>query len=122
MADLVWLIPALPLAGFLTLALLGGRLKAGIVAAVACGSVGLSMAAGLALSAGFIHAPPGGLVYSRTLWTWFAVGGLAPGIGFYLDGLSVVMVVVITVVGFLIHLYSIRFMEGDEGIAASSPT
>jgi NADH-quinone oxidoreductase subunit L len=115
--DLVWLIPVLPLAGFLTLALLGGRLKAGVVAAVGCGSVGLSMAAVLMLLAGFIHAPPPTFSYSRTLWTWFAAGGLAPGIGFYLDGLSLVMVMVITVVGFLIHLYSVRFMEGDEGYA-----
>jgi NADH-quinone oxidoreductase subunit L len=114
-SDLVWLIPVLPLAGFLTLALLGGRMKAGAIAAVGCGSVGLSMAAGLMLLAGFVQAPPGGLSYSRTLWTWFTAGGLAPGIGFYLDGLSVVMVVVVTVVGFLIHLYSIRFMEGDKG-------
>ena len=116
MPDLVWLIPVLPLAGFLTLALLGGRLKAGVVAAVGCTAVGLSMTAALMLLAGFIHAPPPGIIsYSRTLWTWFSAGGLAPGIGFYLDGLSLVMVVVITVVGFLIHLYSIRFMEGDEG-------
>ncbi len=116
MPDLVWLIPVLPLAGFLTLALLGGRLKTDAIAAVGCGSVGLSMAAGLMMLAGFTHArPPGLMSYSRTLWTWFTAGGLAPGIGFYLDGLSLVMVVVITVVGFLIHLYSIRFMEGDAG-------
>jgi NADH-quinone oxidoreductase subunit L len=113
--DLVWLVPVLPLAGFLTLALLGGRLKTGVVAAVGCGSVGLSMAAVLMLLADFVHAPPPTFSYSRTLWTWFAAGGLAPGIGFYLDGLSLAMVAVITVVGFLIHLYSIRFMEGDEG-------
>jgi NADH-quinone oxidoreductase subunit L len=61
MSDLVWLIPVLPLAGFLTLALLGGRMKAGAAAAVGCGSVALSMAAGLMLVAGFVQAPPGGL-------------------------------------------------------------
>jgi NADH-quinone oxidoreductase subunit L len=73
------------------------------------------MAASLVLLAGFNHATPPTFSYSRTLWTWFTAGGLAPGIGFYLDGLSFVMVVVITVVAFLIHLYSIRSMEGEEG-------
>ena len=111
----MWLIPVLPLAGFLVLALLGKRLKAGGVAAVACGSVGLSMLTALVLLAGFIPASPGRISYSKTLWTWFAAGGLAPGIGFYLDGLSCVMVVVITVVAFLIHLYSISSMKGEEG-------
>ncbi len=83
MPDLVWLIPVLPLAGFLTLALLGGRLKAGVIAAVGCAGVGLSMTASLMLLAGFIHAPsPGIITYSRTLWTWFTAGGRAPGIGF----------------------------------------
>ena len=52
------------------------------------------------LLAGLNHAPPPAFSYSRTLWTWFAAGGLAPGIGFYLDGLSLAMVVVITVVAF----------------------
>ena len=46
---MMWLIPVLPLAGFLVLALLGKRLKAGGVAAVACGSVGLSMVTALVL-------------------------------------------------------------------------
>ena len=114
MHDPIWLIPALPLAGFLILALSGGRLKAQVAAGVGCVSVGLSMAAALLVLADFIHAPPAGLAYSRPLWTWFAAGGLACGIGFYLDSLSLVMTAVITVVAFLIHLYSVRFMEGEN--------
>ena len=53
--------------------------------------------------------------YSQTLWTWIDVAGFAPAIGFYLDALSLVMMLVITVVGFLIHLYSTEFMIDDEG-------
>jgi NADH-quinone oxidoreductase subunit L len=112
--DPIWLIPALPLAGFLILALSGGRLKAQVAAGVGCVSVGLSMAAALVVLADFIHTPTAGLAYSRPLWTWFAAGGLACGIGFYLDSLSLVMTAVITVVAFLIHLYSVRFMEGEN--------
>ena len=48
-----------------------------------------------------------------TLYTWMDVGGLTPGFSFYLDGLSLIMMFVITGVGFLIHLYSTLFMLDD---------
>lgn len=114
MLDLLWLIPVLPFAGFLTLVFCGRRLPAGAIAAVGSGCVGLSMVASLLILADFIGAPPPGLSYSQTLWTWLQIGGFAPVLGFYLDGLSLVMVVVITFVGFLILLYSTRFMEVNE--------
>ncbi len=56
------------------------------------------------------------------LWTWFDTGGLAPRIAFYLDALSVVFVLVITGVGFLIHLYSTEYMDGTTPSSASSST
>ena len=62
----------------------------------------------------FIASPPPGDAYRQVLWTWFDVGGLAPRIAFYLDAMAVVFVLVITGVGFLIHLYSTEYMEGDE--------
>ena len=117
MLALIWLIPVLPLAGFLCLVLLGRRLPPAVVAALGPGPVGLSMVASLLVTAAFLHAPPAGLSYSQALWTWFDAGGLAPRLGFYLDGLSALMVVVVTVVAFLIHLYSTRFMAGDPGYA-----
>ena len=63
----------------------------------------------------FITSPPPGDAYRQVLWTWFDAGGLAPQIAFYLDAMSVIFILVITVVGFLIHLYSMEFMESDEG-------
>ena len=117
MLALVWLIPVFPLAGFLCLVLLGRRLPAGVVAVLGPGPVGLSMVVSLLVTTTFLHAPPPGLSYSLALWTWFDAGGLAPGLGFYLDGLSCLMVAVVTVVAFLIHLYSTRFMAGDPGYA-----
>jgi NADH-quinone oxidoreductase subunit L len=50
-----------------------------------------------------------------TLWTWFNVAGLDPGISFYLDSMTVVFMFVITFVGFLIHVYSSEFMYEEEG-------
>jgi len=112
---LLWLIPAFPLAGFLALAFLGGRMPKRLAAAVGTGSVGASALISLALGISFISSPPPGHFVSETLWTWIGIGGFRPSITFYLDALSLVMTMVITVVGFLIHLYSVEFMKEEEG-------
>ncbi len=65
----------------------------------------------------FIAAPPPDFVFRQEAWTWIAVAGFSPRIGFYLDALSLVMVLVVTVISFLIHLYSTEFMSRDEGYA-----
>ncbi|MDA8086461.1 MAG: NADH-quinone oxidoreductase subunit L [Nitrospiraceae bacterium] len=114
MLSLLWLVPALPFAGFLALALFGRRMGA-FAAAVGTGSVGLSALFALAVAAGFISSPPPARIYTQSLWDWINVGGFKPGILLYLDSLSLVMVLVVTVVGFLIHLYSAEFMEADDG-------
>ncbi|HEX2245059.1 MAG TPA: NADH-quinone oxidoreductase subunit L [Gammaproteobacteria bacterium] len=113
MLDLLWLIPALPLVGFLILAL--SPLPKPGVAAIGVGSVGLSalLAAGVAFA--FLTSPPAGHVFRETLWTWMGVAGFTPKIELYLDALSLVMMLVITGVGFLIHLYASEYMEEDEG-------
>ncbi|MEX5214160.1 MAG: NADH-quinone oxidoreductase subunit L [Nitrospiraceae bacterium] len=115
MFDLLWLIPVLPLIGFLVLAVAGGRLSRSMIALVGVGSVGLSMTLTGFVGVAFIGASPPARAYSQTLWRWLDVSGFAPAIGFYLDPLSLVMAVVITLVGFLIHVYSSEFMIGDEG-------
>ncbi len=115
MLRLLWLVPALPLAGFAVLSLAGRRLSRRGVALVGTGSVGLSALVSLAVAASFLAAPPPGRAFSMRLWTWIDAGGLAPVAGLYLDALSLVMTVVVTFVGFLIHLYSAEFMENEEG-------
>jgi len=57
-----------------------------------------------------------GQVREVTLWTWMAVDNFTPRVAFYVDGLTIVMMSVITGVGFLIHLYSIEFMWDDESL------
>ncbi|HSB51208.1 MAG TPA: NADH-quinone oxidoreductase subunit L [Dissulfurispiraceae bacterium] len=115
MSELLWLIPALPLAGFLKLTVIGSRLSRLGVMLTGVGSVGLSAAAALVVGIGFIASPPPGHVYTQKLWTWVQINGFSPDAAFTLDALSLVMVSVITVVGFLIHLYSAEFMAGDDG-------
>ncbi|MCL6106361.1 MAG: NADH-quinone oxidoreductase subunit L [Actinobacteria bacterium] len=115
MLGLLFLIPLIPFSGFAVLALGGRWLRPRGLAAVGAGSVGLSALLSLVIGASFLLAPPPGHVYSQTLWTWMHVGGFAPGVSFYLDALSLVMILVISVVSFLIHLYSTSFMTGEEG-------
>jgi len=115
MLELLWLIPALPFAGFLTLALFGQKLHEKSIAVTGVGFIGLSAALAILVSASFISSPPQGYFYTQTLWTWMQVGGFSPKISFYLDALSMIMMVVVAFVGFLIHLYSIGYMKGDEG-------
>jgi NADH-quinone oxidoreductase subunit L len=115
MRDLLWLVPALPLAAAVLLMIGSGRLSARASAVIGAGSVGLAALLTLGIDAGFLSAPPAGDVYRQVLWRWLDVGGLTAMIGLRLDPLSLVMMSVITVVGFLIHLYSTEFMAGEEG-------
>lgn len=111
----LWLLPGLPFAGFVLLALTAARLPRRAVAWIGVGSVGLSAALALAIGTAFLLQPPAGQRYTQSLWTWMQVDGFAPRIAFYLDPLALVMIVVITCVGFLIHLYSAEHMAQDEG-------
>jgi len=115
--SLLWLIPALPFASALTLVLVGSRLSRRAAAAVGVGSIGLSALITILVAIDFFTAPPPGGSYTQVLWTWISVSGFEPQIGLYLDALSLVMVLVVTFVGFLIHIYSAEFMSEDAGFS-----
>ena len=107
----IWLIPCLPLFSATALILSTGRMPRPLAALLGVGSVGLSALLVALLAQGYLAD---GQVREITLWTWIAVDNFTPRIAFYIDGLTVVMMSVITGVGFLIHLYSIEFMWEDE--------
>ncbi len=115
MLQLLWLIPALPFFSYAILAIFGKRISRNGVAALGVGSVGTSAILTILLGISFLTSPPANYAFSQTLWKWMDVAGFSPGITFYLDSLSLVFIFVITFVGFLIHLYSSEFMQGDEG-------
>jgi NADH-quinone oxidoreductase subunit L len=117
MFDLLWTIPALPLASFLVLAFFGNRLSKTAIAVCGVGSVGFSAAATLLIGFEFLNTPPASGSYSQTLWSWLAVGSFHPTVTFYLDALSLLMTFVITFVGFLIHLYAAEYMASDADYA-----
>jgi NADH-quinone oxidoreductase subunit L len=115
MNELLPLIPALPFAGFLVLALVGRRLSKATIVLVGVGSVGLSAILTCLVGLRFITVSPVGHAVTQTLWTWMQFDGYASAISFSLDPLSLVMIFVVTFVGFLIHLYSVEHMLDEEG-------
>jgi NADH-quinone oxidoreductase subunit L len=115
MIALLWLIPTLPLGAFVILTVTRGALPEKTTGYVGAGAVGLSAVAATLVAIDFISSPPAGYAYTQTLWTWMAVSGFTPDVSFYLDTLSLTMILVITWVGFFIHLYSTEFMAGEEG-------
>jgi len=115
MLENLWLIPLIPFAGFFILAVLGRLLSKTAAAWVGAGSIGLSALLAILVGVQFLSAPPEGYAFRQPLWPWIEVAGFTPSISFYLDSLSLVFILIITVVGFLIHLYSVEFMGEDEG-------
>jgi NADH-quinone oxidoreductase subunit L len=112
---LLWLIPALPFASALILVLIGSRLSKRLAACFGVGSIGLSAVVTILVAISFFTSPTAGASYTQLLWTWIDVAGFRPQIGFHLDSLSLVMLLVVTFVGFLIHVYSAEFMIEDAG-------
>lgn len=113
MLGLLWLVPAIPFASALALAVL--RFPRRVVAWIAVGSIAASSVVSLLVTFSFLHTPPRANAYTQVLWRWLDAGGFHPEIALYLDPLSLIMVVVVAFVSFLIHLYSTEFMIGDDG-------
>ncbi len=113
MLKLLWLIPTLPLLSSLVLMLGAGRHSKTLVASCGVGSVGLAALITLSIAAGF-NADDS---HRQLLWHWFSVAGLSTDFALYLDGLSLVMLMVVTGIGFLIHLYAAGYMYDDPDYA-----
>jgi NADH-quinone oxidoreductase subunit L len=110
----VWLIPAFPLAAFLVNGVLGRRWLhkwTGIIASVA---VGLSALVAIGV---FLEVLGGAERTTVTLYEWIGVGDFHINVGALVDPLSSVMLLVVTVVSFLIFVYSNGYMEHDHGFA-----
>lgn len=115
MNTIIALIPAIPFLSFLILSLFGNKISRKSAGLIGTGSLGIIAALTIFLGIVFIKALPEVKTYSVNVWEWINTGGLKVNISFSLDSLSLVFCFVITFVGFLIHLYSIGFMEKDEG-------
>jgi NADH-quinone oxidoreductase subunit L len=123
--DLIWLIPLFPAAGFLINGLIGKRISKTLVGIIGCGVVLVSFifSAGAVLQ--LAGLPEEGRAHTVVLYQWFDAGAAhtAGGEvarfqvdwGFLLDPLSAVMILVVTGIGFLIHVYSTGYMHEEDG-------
>ncbi|MCK9228056.1 MAG: NADH-quinone oxidoreductase subunit L [Syntrophorhabdaceae bacterium] len=115
MADLIWLIPAFPAIGFLINGLLGIRFPKTLTAWVACLSVIASFAVSATIFVQFLQMAPESRVFEKTVFDWIVSGDFKTTIGFRIDALSIIMCLIVSGVGSLIHIYSVGYMHDDPG-------
>ncbi len=108
----LWLIPLLPFAGFLVNGLLGRKLPNPIVSIIALLTTGGSFLLALNAAAHFSSLT---LPYVEHLAPWIQAGTFRADFAYSLDQLTLVMLLIVTGVGFLIHIYSIGYMAHEEG-------
>jgi NADH-quinone oxidoreductase subunit L len=111
----LWLIPLLPLAGAAINGLLGRVFSRRTVSAIALLFSGAAFAWSLYIAAQFARLPATAIPYTEAPAAWIQAGAFRVNFGFYLDQLSLVMILVVTGVGFLIHVYSVGYMAEDKG-------
>jgi NADH-quinone oxidoreductase subunit L len=117
MADYIWLIPVFPAAGFLINAFLGRKMPKTVVSWVACLALFASFAVSAAVFLEFLRLPADARIFEMNAFDWIVSGEFAARIGFRIDTLSIIMCLIVSGVGFLIHVYSAGYMHDDEGFA-----
>ena len=110
---MLWIIPALPLAAVALNLLIGDRLGRRGTAWLACGAIALAFAASLRAVIALAGHVEADRRIVETAWTWMRVGDFHADVAFLLDPLSAVMTLIVTGVGFLIHVYSTGYMADD---------
>jgi NADH-quinone oxidoreductase subunit L len=113
MTDLIWLVPALPLAGAVLLMVAGRPLRR-IAGGLASLLVGASFVVALLIFIELLGVGQEGRTTSVTLFEWISVGSFRAPMELRVDPLSMVMTLTVTGVGFLLHVYSIDYMHGDR--------
>ncbi|MDX2348456.1 MAG: NADH-quinone oxidoreductase subunit L [Nitrospirota bacterium] len=109
---LVLLIPLFPLLAVLANGLYGGRYSHELAGRLAFGAVGLSFLCSLGVFVSILANPEPREVIA---YSWIFGGNLSINLAFLIDPLSTIMLLVVTGVGFLIHVYSVGYMHGEEG-------
>ncbi len=112
MLKLIWLVPILPLVGVIINGILGRWIR-DRAHLLGVGTTGLSFL----IAFGIFLQTLSGQTLNWDVYTWVPVGEFQATVGFQVDPLSAVMMLVVTFVGFLIHVYSVGYMHGDPGYA-----
>ena len=111
MEQYIPLIPLMPLIGFAVLGLAGNRISKNLAAIIGCASIGLSFVLSLLVFNAQLHTEDAVTV---TIFNWIEAGSFKAELAFLVDHLTSTFLLVITGVGFLIHLYSVGYMHTDD--------
>ena len=115
MLNFVALILLFPLIGTAINGLIGRRLRKETVGYIACGAIGLSFFVSILVFIGLLLLPPDARLFEKQLFNWIESGSFKSAAGLQVDPLSSIMILIVTGVGFLIHIYSIGYMHHDKG-------
>ena len=111
----LWIIPLLPLVGAAANGIFGGRWQKKVISSVALSSTTLAFLMALEAVREFLSLSPGQIPWIRTYFTWISAGGFQADFALQVDQLTVIMLLVVTGVGWLIHIYSTGYMHDDPG-------
>jgi NADH-quinone oxidoreductase subunit L len=111
----LWIIPLLPLMGAAANGIFGGRWPKNVISAVALSSTTLAFLAALEAVREFLSLSPNQIPWIKTYFTWISAGGFQADFALQVDQLTVIMLLVVTGVGWLIHIYSTGYMHDDPG-------
>ena len=111
----LWILPLLPLLGAAANGIFGRGWKKSIVSSVALSSTTLAFIAAVELVREFMALPADQIPWTRTYFPWISAGGFRADFALQVDQLTVIMLLVVTGVGWLIHIYSTGYMHDDPG-------
>jgi NADH-quinone oxidoreductase subunit L len=117
MAAAAWICLALPLAATIAITLAGTRIPRRVAGYVSTASTMGAFAAAVVAFFVMLGDKPEERAHATTSWTWLSAGNFHAGLTILVDPLSTFMVLVVTGVSFLIHVYSVAYLDSDEGYA-----
>jgi NADH-quinone oxidoreductase subunit L len=111
----LWLIPLLPMAGAIINGLFGRRLSKNLVSAIGLAFPGAAMLWAWKAALQFSQLAPSAIPHIENYGPWLGAGDFLANYGLYLDQLSLLMTLIVTGVGFIIHVYSVGYMAHEGG-------
>jgi NADH-quinone oxidoreductase subunit L len=114
MLDYVGLIPLFPAIGFTLNLFFGRRMSKGAVGFIACAAIGLSFLVSLLVFTDLLRLAPANRSVEKILYRWIISGEFQANVGFLVDPLSIVMMMIVSGVSFIIHIYSHGYMHDDR--------
>ncbi|MDD3579965.1 MAG: NADH-quinone oxidoreductase subunit L [Desulfobacca sp.] len=115
MIEYVWLVPLVPILGFLFNGLLGKRVPKWLVSLVGCSVIGIPFLIVILIFREYLQLPADAKPVEVVVYNWISSGNFNALAAFLVDPLSLIMMLVVSGVSFIIHIYSVGYMHDDEG-------